>query len=49
VLIAPLPRALTARKRTLYDNPLVNPPITIGLAVEAGLRVTQVDPLFTEY
>ena len=46
---APTPAAFTARTRTLYAVPFTNPVIANGLAVEAGLRATHVDPPFNEY
>ena len=46
--IAPAPTAFTARIRTSYSVPFDKPVMTIGVAVDAGLRVTHVSPL-SEY
>lgn len=46
--IAPAPTAFTARIRTPYSVPFVKPVMSIGVAVDAGLRVTHDSPL-SEY
>ena len=48
-LASPEPRAFTARTRTVYCCALVKPVIENTPVVFTGDKVTQVEPLFTEY
>ena len=46
---APEPTEFTARIATVYEVPFARPLIAIGERVDAGLRVTHVEPPSTEY
>jgi hypothetical protein len=48
-LPSPVPLLLTALMDTPYDDPLVRPVMTSGLAVDAGVRAVHVSPPSVEY